>query len=64
MNTDNKPMLKKLCEIVGADLITNHSMTTDEIIDCLGCHVDDEGEIINDETGEPTGIWWEDLDAE
>jgi hypothetical protein len=64
MTTDNKPMLKKLCGIVGADLITNHSMTTDEIIDCLGCYVDDDGEIINGETGKPTGIWWEDLDAE
>ena len=53
--------LNDLLNILGADLITNHSMTTDEIIDCLGCTVDDEGEII-DENGNRTGVWYEEIE--
>ena len=53
--------MKELLEKIGADLITNHSMTTDEIIDCLGCTVDDEGEII-DENGNCTGVWYEEIE--
>ena len=34
--------MNDLLNILGADLITNHSMTTDEILECLGCTVDDE----------------------
>ena len=53
--------LNDLLNILGVDLITNHSMTTDEIIDCLGCTVDNEGEII-DETGNCTGVWYEEIE--
>ena len=53
--------LNDLLNILGADLITNHSMTTDEIIDCLGCTVDDEGEII-DENDNCTGVWYEEIE--
>ena len=53
--------LNDLLNILGADLITNHSMTTDEILECLGCTVDDEGEIIDD-NGKPTGIWYEEIE--
>ena len=53
--------LNDLLNILGADLITNHSMTTDEIIDCLCCTVDDEGEII-DENGNCTGVWYEEIE--
>ena len=52
--------LNDLLNILGADLITNHSMTTDEIIDCLGCTVDDEGEII-DNDGNYTGGWYDEI---
>ena len=53
--------LNDLLNILGADLITNQSMTTDEIIDCFGCTVDDEGEII-DENGNCTGVWYEEIE--
>lgn len=53
--------MKELLEKIGADLITNHSMTTDEILDCLCCTVDDEGEII-DENGKATGIWYDEIE--
>lgn len=54
--------MKELLEILGADLITNHRMTTDEQLDCLGCTVDEDGEII-DENGKATGIWFEEIDG-
>ena len=53
--------LNDLLNILGVDLITNHSMTTDEIIDCFDCTVDDEGEII-DENGNCTGVWYEEIE--
>ena len=60
MSTTNK-RLKELLNILGINLITNHGMTTDEILDILGCTVDDEGEIIN-EDGKRTGIWYEEIE--
>lgn len=53
--------MKELLNIVGCDLVSNHSMTTDELLDCIGCTVDDEGEIIA-ENGNPTGIWYEEIE--
>ena len=53
--------LNDLLNILGIDLITDHRMTTDEIIACLGCTVDDEGEII-DENGNCTGVWYEEIE--
>lgn len=52
--------LDDLLNILGIDLITNHRMTTDEIIACLGCTVDDEGEII-DSDGNYTGVWYDEI---
>lgn len=54
--------LKELLNIVGCDLITNHSMTTDEILECIHCSVDDEGEIIDMDTGKLTGIWYDEIE--
>ena len=56
--TNNR--LNDLLNILGIDLITNHRMTTDEIIACLGCTVDDEGEII-DSDGNYTGVWYDEI---
>lgn len=53
--------MKELLEILGTDLLTNHGMTTDEQLECLGCTVDEEGEII-DENGKATGIWYEEIE--
>ena len=53
--------MKELLNIVGCDLVSNHSMTTDEILECIGCTVGDEGEIIA-ENGKPTGIWYEEIE--
>lgn len=50
-----------LLNILGIDLITDHRMTTDEIIACLGCTVDDEGEII-DSDGNYTGVFFDEID--
>ena len=54
--------MNELMNIVGCELVTNHSMTTDEILDCIHCTVDDEGEIIDLNTGKPTGIWYEEVE--
>lgn len=35
--------------------------TTDEMLASLGCTVDDEGEIL-DEDGSPTGVWYEEVE--
>ena len=56
--TNNR--LNDLLNILGIDLITDHRMTTDEIIACLGCTVDDEGEII-DSDGNYTGVWYDEI---
>lgn len=54
------------------DLITNHSMTTDELISCLGCRVctsEEEASEIGADIGEivdgsenPTGIFYEEIE--
>lgn len=54
--------MNELLNIVGCELVANHSMTTDEILDCINCTVDDEGEIIDLDTGKPTGIWYEEVE--
>ena len=54
--------LRELLNIVGCDLVTNRSMTTDEFLECIHCTVDDEGEIIDQDTGKPTGIWYEEIE--
>ena len=54
--------MNELLNIVGCELVANHSMTTDEILDCIHCTVDDEGEIIDLNTGKPTGIWYEEVE--
>lgn len=56
--TNNR--LDDLLNILGIDLISDHRMTTDEIIACLGCTVDDEGEII-DSDGNYTGVWYDEI---
>ena len=55
---------KELCAIVGAnpDLMQHNHMTTDEILECINCSVDEEGEIIDNETRKLTGIWYEEIE--
>lgn len=53
--------MDELLSIIGCDLVTNRSMTADEILDCIHCGVDDDGEIIDLDTGKPTGIWYEEI---
>lgn len=53
--------LNELLSIVGCDLVTNHSMTIDEILECIHCTVDEDGEVIDMDTGKRTGIWYDDL---
>ena len=54
--------MNELLNIVGCELVANHSMTTDEILDCIHCAVDEDGEIIDLDTGKPTGIWYEEVE--
>ena len=54
--------MNELLNIVGCELVVNHSMTTDEILDCIHCAVDEDGEIIDLDTGKPTGIWYEEVE--
>lgn len=37
-------------------------MTTDEILDCIHCGIDEDGEIIDQDTGKATGIYFEDVE--
>lgn len=55
--------MRELCKIVGAepDLMQYNRMTTDEILDCIHCGVDEDGEIIDLDTGALTGIWYEEI---
>lgn len=55
--------MRELCAIVGAEpeLMQYNRMTTDEILECIHCGVDEEGEIIDLDTGKPTGIWYEEV---
>ena len=53
--------MNELLDLLGVSLVTNRSMTTDEILECIHCTVDDEGEIIDADTGKPTGIWYEEV---
>lgn len=53
--------LEDLLNILDTDLITDHRMTTDDIIACLGCTVDDDGEII-DSDGSYTGVYFDEID--
>lgn len=48
---------------VVAEIVTNHSMTIDEAIDCMGWTVNDEGEIIDDE-GNHTNVWYDYIDLD
>lgn len=56
--------LKELCKIVGVDPenMEYYRMTTDEILDCIHCDIDDDGEIIDLDTGKCTGIWYEEIE--
>ena len=56
--------LKELCKIVGVDPenMEYYSMTTDEILSCIHCDIDDDGEIIDIDTGKETGIWYEEIE--
>lgn len=55
--------MRELCRIVGVnpEMMEYNKMTVDEILDCIHCGVDDEGEIINNDTGKATGIWYDEL---
>lgn len=54
--------MNELLNIVGCELVTNHGMTTDEILECICCTVDEDGEIIDMDTGKATGIWYEEIE--
>lgn len=56
--------LKELCKIVGVDPenMEYYRMTTDEILSCIHCDIDDDGEIIDIDTGKETGIWYEEIE--
>lgn len=56
--------MKELCKIVGVnpEMMQYNRMTTDEILDCIHCGVDEDGEIIDLDTGKPTGIWYADIE--
>lgn len=60
MNTN----LRKLCEIVGVnpEMLQYNRMTTDEILDCIHCGLDEDGEIIDLDTGRDTGFCYDDVE--
>lgn len=56
--------LKELFEIVGVnpEMMQYNRMTTDEILDCIHCGIDEDGEIIDQDTGNATGIYFEEIE--
>lgn len=56
--------MNELFEIVGAnaEMMDTNRMTTDEILENIHCGVDEEGEIIDLDTGKLTGIWYEEVE--
>lgn len=56
--------MRELCKIVGAEpeLMQYNRMTTDEILSCIHCAVDDDGEIVDMDTGNHTGIWYDEVE--
>lgn len=50
----------KTNEIV-ADIITNHSMCTDEILSLMDITVNDEGQLVH-ENGSEINAWYDDLE--
>lgn len=56
--------LKELCEIVDVnpEMMQYNRMTTDEILDCIHCGIDEDGEIIDQDTGNATGIYFEEIE--
>lgn len=56
--------MTELFEIVGAnaEMMDTNRMTTDEILENIHCGVDEEGGIIDLDTGKLTGIWYEEIE--
>lgn len=56
--------MKELCEIVGVnpEMMQYNRMTTDEILDCIHCGIDEDGEIIDLDTGKDTGICFDEIE--
>lgn len=56
--------MKELCEIVGVnpEMMQYNRMTTDEILDCIHCGIDEDGEIIDLDTGKGTGICFDEIE--
>lgn len=56
--------MNELFEIVNAnaEMMDTNRMTTDEILERIHCGVDEEGEIVDLDTGKPTGIWYEEVE--
>lgn len=57
--------MNELFEIVGAnaEMMDTNRMTTDEILENIHCGVDEEGEIIDLDTGKLTGIWYAEVEC-
>lgn len=56
--------MTELFKIVNAntEMMDTNRMTTDEILENIHCGVDEEGEIIDLDTGKLTGIWYEEVE--
>lgn len=54
--------IRRLLEVIDGSLVVNHGMTTDEMLECLHCGVDEDGEIIDLDTGNATGVYYDDIE--
>lgn len=48
---------------INLDMI-NHSVTLDELLELWHYAVNEDGELIDTDTNEATGVWYDDLDKE
>lgn len=52
---------KKTNEVI-ADVMTNHSMSIDEVLELMRYGVNEEGQIIDSDNGVELNAWYDDLE--
>lgn len=55
-------LVDKYTGVVVADIISNHSMTIDEILLLMRIRVDDEGQLFDDDNDSYLNAWYDDLE--
>lgn len=57
-------LIDKATGAVVADIITNHGMSIDDALKLMHYSVTDDGQIMDDDSGELLDSWYDDLEME